>query len=103
MADRTRPVRWSRVATADLVRIAEFLRETNPATESKMISQLIDKASQLEVNSRLGQVWHHAPESTAEIRTLLVGRKYRLVYEVAPAQIMVLQVLDMRRNNTYYR
>lgn len=104
MADQIALVRWSRVATTNLAEIAEFLRGTNSATEKQTISLLIVKANQLETNPQMGQIWPHAPASPAEIRTLLVGRKHRLVYEVvSPTQVVILQVLDMRRNNTYYR
>lgn len=104
MADQIALVRWSRVATTNLVELAEFLRENSRASENKTISSLIEKANQLESNPQMGQIWPHAPESPAEIRTLLVGKNYRLVYEVvSPTQVVILQVLNMRRNNTYYR
>ncbi|WP_375419315.1 type II toxin-antitoxin system RelE/ParE family toxin [uncultured Hymenobacter sp.] len=104
MADQIALVRWSRVAANNLAEIAEFLRETSATAETQTISLLLEKANQLETNPQSGQLWVHAPERQAEIRTLLVGKKYRLVYEVvSPTQVLILQVLNMRRNNTYYR
>ena len=96
-------VQWSRRATTDLQQLAEFLREQSTEREAAITTQLITSSQQLAAQPRLGQR-REVPEETGEIRTLLVSKTYRLVYEIIDEErVIILQVLDVRRNNTFYR
>lgn len=74
-------VQWSRRATLDLQRIAEYLREQSPAREEAATSQLIASSQQLATRPRQ-RLRREGLAEVGEIRTLLVGKNYRLVYEI---------------------
>lgn len=46
--------KWAATASDDLQRIAEFIREYNPAQEVETVSNIIEKASILRQSPRIG-------------------------------------------------
>jgi plasmid stabilization system protein ParE len=95
--------KWSATATGDLQRIAEYIRDTYPAQEHRTISTIINKANFLTQHPRLGQR-RETDEMGTELRTLLVSKRYRVLYEVTFADdVEILQVIDLRSDQDYYR
>jgi len=93
-------LQWSRTAVANLQHIAEFIREYSPVREQQVMESIIAGANQLATLPRSGQKREVLP-SGREIRTLLVTKRYRLVYavEVATDDVVILQVLDVRSDH----
>lgn len=97
-------VTWNRLALDDLQRIAEYIRETNPLKEQQFLGDIIKKAEQLAQQPRSGQQVANLSTATSEVRTLLVTRSLRLLYQVTPADdVFILQVLDLRSDQPFYR
>jgi len=95
---------WTPLALDDLQHIAEYLRETNPAKEQQIIGNIVDKADQLENNPYSGQKSSQLSTAQEKLRTLLVDKHLRLVYEVEPNEdVTILQVLDLRSDRPFYR
>lgn len=91
--------KWSQTAVDDLQRIAEFIRAFNPALEQKIVTFIIDRATILRQYPRLGQRREIRAAGT-ELRALLAGKPYRIVYEVQPNDdVEIMQVLDVRSDN----
>ena len=88
--------KWSESAATDLQRIAEFIREFNPELEQRIIGAIIERATILRRFPRLG-TRREVDENGTELRTLLAGSRYRLIYQVTVAnEVVILQVLDVR-------
>lgn len=95
---------WTPLALDDLQHIAEYLRDTNPAKEQGIIGNIVDRADQLENNPYSGQKSSQLSTAQEKLRTLLVGKHLRLVYEVEPNEdVTILQVLDLRSDRPFYR
>ena len=98
-----RRLKWNPTALDDLQQIAEYLRTQNPATEQEIMGRLIAKADQLVLMPRSGQRRETDP-SGAETRSLLLDKNHRLIYSVAVNDaVTVLQVLDLRSDQDFYR
>lgn len=96
-------LKWSATASDDLQRIAEYIREYNLAKEQETVGFIIDKTNILLQYPRVGQRREIAANGT-ELRTLLVSKRYRVLYDVTLADdIEILQVLDLRSDRPFYR
>jgi len=96
-------LKWSATVSDDLQRIAEYIREYNPAKEQETVGFIIDKTNILLQYPRVGQRRETAANGT-ELRTLLVSKRYRVLYDVTLADdIEILQVLDLRSDQSFYR
>jgi len=96
-------LKWNATALDDLQRIAEFIREHAFAKEQATISALVERTNQLRSQPRSGQKRETLSNGT-EIRSLLIGKHYRLLYAVAlSGDVTITQVLDLRSDQDFYR
>ena len=94
---------WSQRATKDLQRIAEYIRGYNVEKEVEITTMLIVAADQLRAQPHSGQKRETLSDGSM-LRSLLVRKKYRLVYRVASSgDVEILQVLDVRSDNEFSR
>jgi toxin ParE1/3/4 len=98
VSPRVYRVEWAEVARRDLVSIVDYLAERNPGAAVSILDKLERRAAALERSPARGRV---IPElarlQVREYRELIVP-PYRLVYRVAGRRVLVLAVLDSRRN-----
>ena len=96
---RKRSVRWSVEAERDLEDIVDFLLTRSPDEAESVWKPIRGAASRLESLSERGRV---VPElRRAGVRTyreLIVRRRYRLLYRASPRSVLVVAVLDGRRD-----
>ena len=91
-------VAWTRVARRDLLSIAEYLVARNPEAAVRALGALQRRAATLSVMPERGRV---VPElGRLHIREYreLQSPPYRLIYRVAGRRVVVLALLDGRRN-----
>lgn len=92
-------VTWSRRATADLQRLAEFTRQYSPAKETELVTKLVNATEQLEQFPHSAPQYRLLPDGSPS-RSLVVGKHHRLIYGVdAQDNVTILQVLDTRSDN----
>jgi addiction module RelE/StbE family toxin len=95
-----RPFRvdWAEAARRDLFAIVDYLVERNPDAAASTLDNLERRAAALRRNPERGRV---IPElarlQLREYRELIVP-PYRLVYRVSGRRVLVLGLLDSRRN-----
>ena len=98
MSPRSYRVDWAEVARRDLLAIVDYLVERNPDIALSTLDRLERRAAALKRSPERGRV---IPElerlQLREYRELIVA-PYRLVYRVSGRQVLVLGVLDSRRN-----
>ncbi|WP_072008580.1 type II toxin-antitoxin system RelE/ParE family toxin [Hymenobacter sp. IS2118] len=76
-------LRWSETAADDLQRIAEHIRAYNSRLEHATIGFIVERADVLRKYPRIGiQKGPQTVLAGKEKRTLLAGKRYRLVCEV---------------------
>ena len=74
-----------------------YLAQDSPPAAERVLIQALDTASSLDAFSERGRV---VPElNQPSVRELLVGR-YRLLYEVTPAEVQILAFLHGARDLT---
>lgn len=97
MATRRRRVVWTEQARQMLEDAVSYVsRDSRPAAE-RLLIQALDTASSLNVHAEQGRV---VPElDRANVRQLLVQR-YRLLYEVTPAEVHILAFVHGARDLT---
>jgi len=94
---------WSQRATKDLQKIAEYIRSYNVDKELEITTMLIFSVDQLRAQPHSGQKRDTLPDGSI-LRSLLVRKKYRLVYRVTPNDdVEILQVIDVRSDYEFYR
>lgn len=98
MSPRSYRVDWTEVATRDLLAIVAYLVERNPESAASTLDRLERRAGALKRAPERGRV---IPElarlQLREYRELIVS-PYRLVYRVTGRRVLLLGVLDSRRN-----
>lgn len=98
MSRRVYRVEWAEVARRDLLGIVAYLAVRNPDAAVSTLDRLERRAAALGKTPRRGRV---VPElerlQLREYRELVVS-PYRLIYRVADPRVLVLGVLDSRRN-----
>ncbi len=98
MSSRLFRVDWAEVAGRDLLAIADYLVERNPEAAASTLDRLERSAATLKRRPERGRI---VPElerlQVREYRELIIG-PYRLVYRVAGRRVLILCVLDSRRN-----
>lgn len=98
MSPRPFRVDWAQVARRDLFAIADYLVERNPDAAASTIDKLERSAAALKRSPERGRVIpEFAQLQLREYRELIVP-PYRLVYRVVGRRVLVLGVLDSRRN-----
>lgn len=86
-------LRWSPRASADLVRLAEFLRPKSRAAAARIVRILMAGPYRLIDYPRAGEQVEGAGE--VELRRLLVDA-YEIQYEVRANEIVVARIFHMR-------
>lgn len=98
MASKRFRVIWTEAAAYDLVQIAIQVAADSPPAAQKLLVRLRERASRLEILPDRGRV---APElAEAGVRTYreLVSRPYRILYRRSGRDVIVVAVLDGRRD-----
>jgi plasmid stabilization system protein ParE len=91
-------VGWTSVAERDLADITSYLQRDSPAAARKFLLRIRERASSLTTMPNRGRV---VPELLGlEIRTYreLIVPPHRLIYSLAGDRVLVLAVLDSRRD-----
>lgn len=98
MSPRLYRVDWAQVAQRDLLAIVDYLVERDPDAAASTLDKLERRGAALKRTPKRGRV---IPElerlQLREYRELIVA-PYRLVYRVEGKRVLVLGVLDSRRN-----
>ena len=91
-------IRWTRKASADLVRLHEHLSPVAPAAAARVVQQLAHAPDRLIDYPRIGEKLDaYAPR---EVRRIIVG-DYEMRYEIAAATIFILRLWHCRENRSF--
>jgi toxin ParE1/3/4 len=95
-----RPFRvdWADVAKRDLLAIIDYLVERNPEAAGSTLDKLERRAAALRRSPERGRVIPELARLQLRQYRELIVPPYRLVYRVAGRRVLVLGVLDSRRN-----
>ncbi len=95
MGPRRRRVAWTQGAKRDLDAAIEFVALESLDGALHILEDMLDSAASLSTLAERGRI---VPErGDATVRELLVGR-YRLLYQVADSDVIILGVLHQRRD-----
>ncbi len=95
---RTYRVVWAAIAYDDLHGIIEYIAQDSPANARKVLKTIKSKAATLHLSPQRGRVVPELQEQgIAHYRELIVT-PWRLIYRIADETVLVLSVLDSRRN-----
>lgn len=90
-------IQWTSKASADLVRLHEYLSAVAPEAAARVVRQLAHAPERLLEFPRIGEgLEAYAPR---EIRRIFVGR-YEMRYEIAGGSIFILRLWHSRENRT---
>lgn len=98
MTDRRYQVAWTESATADLEAIVAYLAATSTEAAGRQYERLLSRARSLERLPRRGRVVPELARFGLRSWRESVVAPYRLVYRVTGQQVLVLAVLDARRD-----
>ena len=89
-------LRWTSSARSDLVRLHEFLQAVNVPAAARVVRQLVAGAKRIPAYPRLGT---RLAEFEPRECTRILMRDYEIRYEVADADVFVLQDLPRARRS----
>ncbi len=91
-------IKWTRLASSDLVRVHEHLRPVAPAAAARVVRQLARAPHRLLDYPRIGEKLEaYGPR---EVRRIIVG-DYELRYEIADATIFILRLWHAREHRDF--
>jgi plasmid stabilization system protein ParE len=91
-------IQWTEKASADLVRLHEYLQPVAPDAAFSVIQQLSRAPDRLLDYPRIGEKLDaYAPR---EVRRIVVGN-YELRYEIAANTIFILRLWHCRENRSF--
>lgn len=93
-----RGVAWTRTALGDLESLVECIATEDPETATQVLDRIERRAAALAAQSARGRVVPELREVGVLHYRELVERPWRIVYRVEGERVMVLAVLDSRRD-----
>ena len=89
---------WAAAAYDDLLGIIEYIARDSPANAGKVLKTIKNRAATLHLSPQRGRLVPELQEQgIAQYRELVIA-PWRLIYRIADASVLVLSVLDGRRN-----
>lgn len=98
MSPRPFRVDWAEVARGDLFAIVDYLVERNPDAAASTLDKLERRAAALKRTPERGRVIPELARLQLRHYRELIVPPYRLIYRVTGRRVLVLGVLDSRRN-----
>jgi plasmid stabilization system protein ParE len=98
MPEGARRVVWTESAARDLEEIVSFVAIDSPVNAARLLGRLRAKGASLETSSRRGRIVPELLRFGMRTWRELVVRPYRLIYRVAGDTVVVLALLDGRRD-----
>lgn len=89
---------WSNVAEDDLRNIVEYIADDSPPDALKVFKRIIQKSSSLYTLPERGRIVPELRDQGILQYRELVIPPWRILYRVSEKSILVLSVLDSRRN-----
>ncbi len=89
---------WSNIAENDLKTIVEYIAEDSPPNALKIFKSLKQKASSLYTFPERGRIVPELREQGILQYRELVISPWRILYRISEKRVLVLSVLDSRRN-----
>ena len=93
-----RRVRWTETARADLALIVDFIAEDSVENAAGLLDRLEERAEALRLAADRGRVVPELKVVDVFQYRELIERPWRIVYRIEPDQVVVLAVLDGRRD-----
>ncbi|EGV19357.1 type II toxin-antitoxin system RelE/ParE family toxin [Thiocapsa marina] len=93
-----RRVRWTETARADLELIVDFIAEDSFENAVAVLDRLEERAESLCLAAERGRVLPELKVVDVLQYRELIERPWRIVYRIEPDQVVVLAVLDGRRD-----
>jgi len=91
-------VLWVDVAEKDLIEIVEHIARDDPTTATKILGRLKSGANSLHNFPERGRIVPELFDQGISVYHELVESPWRIIYRVEQNKVLVLSVLDSRRN-----
>jgi addiction module RelE/StbE family toxin len=89
---------WSSIAENDLKNIVEYIADDSPLNASRIFKRIKQKASSLYTSPERGRIVPELREQgILQFRELIIS-PWRILYRISGTRVLVLSVLDSRRN-----
>jgi plasmid stabilization system protein ParE len=89
---------WLPLAVEHLEDIYHFLHRLNPAAAIKLYNDILDKAEKLSASPLMASVEPLLDRESEMFRSLVVGRRYKVIYFIEDEIIKITDIWDCRRN-----
>jgi addiction module RelE/StbE family toxin len=93
-----REVRWTRTAQRDLNAIVSYIAEDSTENALAVLDRLQRRAETLSDNAERGRVLPELSVVDVHQYRELIERPWRLVYRIEPDAVLIMAVLDGRRD-----
>jgi plasmid stabilization system protein ParE len=91
-------VRFSHAAAGDLVALSEYLAERSPVAARRVVNRLRGRVRSLRSHPQRGRAIPELADTGLTSFRELVDSPYRILYRIAEKEVLVLAVLDGRRD-----
>ncbi|MFL5357098.1 type II toxin-antitoxin system RelE/ParE family toxin [Archangium sp.] len=91
-------VDWAEVARTDLDELLDYIEQDEPGTALAVLDRLEQAAKRLESMPLRGRVVPELARRNIRLYRELIVRPWRIIYRVGTGRVLVLAVLDGRRD-----
>ncbi len=91
-------VLWADVAEKDLIGIVEYIADDNPVTAIKILDKIKSRANSLYNFPERGRIVSELFDQGISDYHEIVVSPWRIIFKVEENEVLVLSVLDSRRN-----
>jgi len=91
-------VAWAAVAQRDLRQIIEYIAIDNPGNALRILHKIRQKVSDLHTLPERGRIVPELREQGIHTYRELIIAPWRVIYRISDKRVLVLSVIDSRRN-----
>lgn len=96
--ERSFEVEWTEVALADLEELLDFIAQDEPAASEAVLDRLSQAAQRMVQHPKRGRVVPELARFELQLYRELIVRPWRIIYRVGRGRVLVLALLDGRRD-----
>ncbi|PIE60005.1 MAG: plasmid stabilization protein [Desulfobulbus propionicus] len=89
---------WAETAETDLLKIIEYIAEDSPSSALKILGNITKQVSGLTTSPERCRVVPELNDHGINIYREMVIDPWRILYRISESKVLVLSVLDSRRN-----
>ena len=91
-------IKWYAKAAKDMDKIYDYYVKLNPRAAAMLYNKILDDVSVLKTQPFVAAIEQLLEDCPEGYRSLLVGKRYKVVYFIHMDTVIIVQIFDCRQN-----